>query len=36
MPRRIGGNSGLVMSGISTPIVYERLVFRPRAIGLGR
>ena len=35
MPRRIGGKSGLVRSGISTPIVYERLVFSPRAIGLG-
>src|ERR671922_100881 len=36
MPRTIGGNSGFVMSGTSTPTVNERLVFRPRAIGLGR
>ena len=32
----IGGNRGLVRSGISAPIEYERLVFRPRAIGSGR
>src|SRR5215207_6222610 len=36
MPRTIGGNSGLVRSGISTPTVYERAVFSPRAIGFGR
>ena len=36
MPRTIGGNSGLVMSGTSTPTVKERLVLRLRAIGLGR
>ena len=35
MPRRIGGKSGFVRSGIRTPIVYERLVFSPRAIGFG-
>src|SRR3954453_12278837 len=35
MPRMIGGNSGLRMSGISTPTVYERRVFSPRAIGFG-
>ncbi len=31
-----GGNSGLVMSGMSTPMVCERLVFSPRAMRLGR
>ena len=36
IPRTIGGNSGLVRSGISTPTVNERLVFSPRAIELGR
>src|SRR3954451_262984 len=34
MPRTIGGNSGLVRSGTSTPTVSDRLVFRLRAIGL--
>jgi hypothetical protein len=32
----IGGKSGFWMSGMSTPIVYVRLVFSPRAIGFGR
>ena len=36
MPRMIGGNSGLLRSGISTPIVFERRVRRLRATGLGR
>ena len=36
MPRTIGGNSGLVRSGTTTPMIPERWVFRLRAIGLGR
>src|SRR5262245_45719364 len=36
MPRTIGGKSGLVRSGMRTPIEDDRLVFRPRAIELGR
>ncbi|GMA87022.1 hypothetical protein GCM10025868_22720 [Angustibacter aerolatus] len=35
MPRTIGGNSGFVRSGITTPTVVERAVFRLRAIGFG-
>ena len=33
--RTIGGNSGLVRSGMSTPTVLERRVRRLRATGLG-
>src|SRR3954467_7470277 len=36
MPRTIGGKSGFVMSGRSTPTVNERLGFHPRAMGFGR
>jgi hypothetical protein len=36
MPRTIGGNSGLVRSGITSPTVADREVFRLRAIGFGR
>jgi hypothetical protein len=31
MPRRIGGKTGFMMSGISTPMVFERRVRRPAA-----
>ncbi len=36
MPRTIGGNNGLVRSGMTRPIVPDFAVFRPRAIGFGR
>ncbi len=34
MPRSMGGNSGLVMSGISTPTVIDRRVRRLEAMAL--
>ena len=34
MPRSIGGNSGLVMSGIRTPTVIDRRVRRLEAMAL--
>ena len=36
MPRTIGGNSGLVRSGMTSPTVPDLAVLRLRAIGLGR
>ena len=35
IPRTIGGNSGLVMSGSTSPTVPDFDVFRQRAMGLG-
>ena len=35
MPRTIGGKSGLVRSGMTSPIVLDLAVFRLRAIGFG-
>ena len=35
MPRTIGGNNGLVRSGMSMPTVKVRLIFRPRAREFG-
>src|SRR5688500_12844603 len=36
MPRTIGGKSGFVRSGMTTPTVPDFAVFNPRAIGFGR
>src|SRR5688500_6355780 len=36
MPRTMGGKSGLVRSGMTTPTVPDFDVFNPRAIGFGR
>ena len=36
MPRTIGGKSGLVRSGMTSPTVPDLAVLSPRAIGFGR